>query len=55
MDKKNLDKLPDNCSNSFAISSLDLDLGILPTKRRVFGTETFTLSALPSAISRVFS
>lgn len=43
--------LPDSFSNSSSISSLFLDLGILPTKRRVFGSLTFTLRSFPSPIS----
>jgi len=43
--------LPESLSNSLAISSRDFDFGILPTKSRVLGTETFTFSALPGAIS----
>ena len=53
--EKNSDKLPDRFRNSFAISSLDLDLGMFPTKSLVLGTETFTFRALPSAISRELS
>ena len=47
--------LPESFSNSLAISSLDLDFGTFPTKRRVLGTETLTFNVLPSAISREFS
>jgi hypothetical protein len=43
--------LPVNLPNSSNISSLPLDLGMLPTKRRRFGTLMLTFSVLPGLIS----
>ena len=43
--------LPVNFLISSSISSLPFDFGILPRNKRVFGSLTFILRLLPSAIS----
>ena len=43
--------LPVTFLSSSSISSLPLDLGILPTNKRVFGSLTFILRDFPSSIS----
>lgn len=43
--------LPVNLPNSSKISSLPFDFGMLPTKRRRFGTLTFIFKHLPGLIS----
>ena len=49
------DGLPVTFFSSSSISSLPLDLGILPTNKRVFGSLTFILRGFPSWISYVSS
>lgn len=45
------DTLPVNLPNSSSISSLPLDLGMLPTKSRRFGTLILILRVFPALIS----
>lgn len=45
------DTLPVNLPNSSSISSLPLDLGMLPTKSRRFGTLILILRVFPGFIS----
>lgn len=47
--------LPVTLLNSSMISALPLDLGMLPTNRRRFGTLTLIFRCLPPFISKSFS